>query len=97
LRVPEETKNQRKILRPIQIRLATPSLEKSRLLVKNNPATSANRCFQFQKRSQLFIRTHDETLSVVVIRAGNVIETHEHKGDFKEWVKYLLAPHRTSR
>src|SRR6266513_5930939 len=96
-----------------------------------------NRRFQFQKRSQLFVRTHNETLSIAVcvyevrprkdhrgvdlisdvlpfgrlwygerqaianaigyaqhfsrshdavIRvydvAGNVIETHEHKGDF---------------
>jgi hypothetical protein len=57
--------------------------------------------FQFNKRSQLFIRVHNETSGVVslcgcdpklppiVIRvyddAGNVIETHEHTGDFKEW------------
>jgi hypothetical protein len=51
----------------------------------------------------LFIRTHNETLSVaavclqsrsfarwnhfsgsVLIEAGNVIETHEHTGDFKD-------------
>jgi len=29
---------------------------------------SANRRFQFNKRSQQFIRVHDETLSVVAIR-----------------------------
>ena len=64
--------------------------------------------FQFQKRSQLFIRAHNETFSVAAMRvsnaidyakfrsrshgavirvydeAGNVIETHEHAGDFKE-------------
>jgi hypothetical protein len=31
----------------------------------------------------------DETYSAVIRvydAAGNVIETHEHKGDFKEWV-----------
>ena len=36
-----------------------------------------------------FIHAHNETLSVAAVRAyddaGNVIETHEHKGDFKEW------------
>ena len=59
----------------------------------------AHRRFQFHKRSQFFIRTHNETLSVVAVRvsnpdrfvirvcdsAGNVIATHEHAGDFKEW------------
>jgi hypothetical protein len=68
-------------------------------------AASANRRFKPNKRSQLFIRTHNETNSVAamhnelnqprqftrrshpaVIRvydeAGNVIETHEHRGDF---------------
>jgi hypothetical protein len=66
--------------------------------------TTANRSV---RRRQLFIRSHNETLSVAamhnelnqpsqfnrrshnaVIRvydaAGNVIETHERKGDFKE-------------
>jgi hypothetical protein len=39
-----------------------------------------------QKRHQLFIRSHNETLSVAARdESGNVIETHEHKGDFKEW------------
>jgi hypothetical protein len=31
----------------------------------------ANRRFQFHKRSQLFIRVHDETLSVVAMRVSN--------------------------
>ena len=30
-----------------------------------------NRPFQFQKRSQLFIRTHNETLSIVAMRVCN--------------------------
>jgi len=34
-----------------------------------------DRRFEFHKRRQLFIR-HE---------AGNVIDTHEQKGDFKEW------------
>ena len=56
------------------------------------------RALQFHECGQYFIGTHDETFSVApdarqqsrsfVIRvydaAGNVIETHEHKGQFKE-------------
>ena len=43
---------------------------------KNSPtcqhnATSANRRFEFNKRSQLFIRTHNETLSVTAMRVHN--------------------------
>jgi hypothetical protein len=35
-------------------------------------------CAEFYSRSHdALIRVYDE--------AGNVIETHEHKGDFKEW------------
>src|SRR6266536_2408360 len=30
-----------------------------------------NRRFQFHKRSQLFIRAHNETLSVIAVRIGN--------------------------
>jgi hypothetical protein len=29
-------------------------------------------------------RSHDAVIRVYD-RAGNVVETHEHKGDFKEW------------
>ncbi|KAF5406608.1 MAG: hypothetical protein Udaeo2_33200 [Candidatus Udaeobacter sp.] len=32
---------------------------------------SANRRFEFQKRCQLFIRTHNEPLSVVAVCVGN--------------------------
>ena len=35
-----------------------------------------------------FSRSHGAVISVYDA-AGNVIETHEHKGDFKEW--WLLA------
>jgi hypothetical protein len=34
-------------------------------------AASANRRFEFQKSSQLFIRVHDETLSVAAMRVSN--------------------------
>ena len=38
-----------------------------------NPALQLN----FRSRSHDVIRVYDD--------AGNVIETHEHKGDFREW------------
>ena len=31
-----------------------------------------------------YSRSHDAVIRVYD-KAGNVIETHEHKGDFKEW------------
>jgi hypothetical protein len=34
--------------------------------------------------AKFFTRSHD-TVIRVYDEAGNVIETHEHKGDFKEW------------
>jgi hypothetical protein len=43
-------------------------------------------------------RSHDAVIRVYD-EAGNVIETHEHKGDFKEWwllvtgSAWLLLPH----
>jgi len=42
------------------------------------PVSTAIACAKFYTRSHdAVIRVYDE--------AGNVIETHEHKGDFKEW------------
>jgi hypothetical protein len=35
-------------------------------------------------------RSHDAVIRVYD-EAGNVIETHEHKGEFKRAVKFLLA------
>ena len=62
---PEETKNLAgESPPPIQIRLATTSLEKISPARQGTIATSANRPFAFQKRSQLLIRTHNETLTV---------------------------------
>ena len=55
------------------IRLATPSLKKSRQLVKTN-VTAFRVCSQSH---DAVIRVYDD--------AGKVIETHEHKGDFKKW------------
>jgi hypothetical protein len=34
--------------------------------------------------AKFFSRSHDALIRVYD-EAGNVIETHEHKGDFKEW------------
>jgi hypothetical protein len=55
------------VLRLIQIRLATPRLEKISPACQAKSRQPADRRFQFQKRSQLFIRTHHETLSVVAM------------------------------
>ena len=38
---------------------------------KNNVLSAVNRRFEFQKRSQLFIRTHNKTLSVGAVRVNN--------------------------
>ena len=43
-----------------------------------NAASNAVDCAKFRSRSHdAVIRVYDE--------AGNVIETHEHAGDFREW------------
>jgi hypothetical protein len=34
-------------------------------------AASANRCFKFHKRSQLFIRSHNEPLSIATMSVNN--------------------------
>jgi hypothetical protein len=34
--------------------------------------------------AKFFSRSHDAVIRVYV-DAGSVIETHEHKGDFREW------------
>jgi len=36
-----------------------------------NPNEAANRRFEFDKRSQLFIRTHNESLSVIAMCVSN--------------------------
>src|SRR5262249_21131979 len=38
---------------------------------EKTPNTKANRCFEFDKRRQLFIRSHNETLSVVAVCVNN--------------------------
>ena len=37
-----------------------------------------------QRRAQQYSRAHDAVIRVYD-EAGNVVETHEHTGDFKEW------------
>ncbi|PYK07863.1 MAG: hypothetical protein DME61_11655 [Verrucomicrobia bacterium] len=59
-------------------------------------AASANRGFQFQKRTQLFIRVHNVTLSVVamcVIRLARMAV----KGSFPIGAKALLIAKFVSR
>ena len=53
----------------IQIRVTAPSLEKIAPARQDN--LQPRRRFQFDKRSQLFIRVHDEMLSVVAMRVRN--------------------------
>ena len=71
-----------KDLRLIQIRLATPSFEKIAPTCQINSTASAESANQVPKRSQedrendAVIRVYDE--------AGNVIQTDEHSGDFRE-------------
>ena len=47
------------------------SLEKISPVRQTNSPLVPNRSFQFQKRSQFFIRTHNVTLSVVAVRVHN--------------------------
>jgi hypothetical protein len=44
-------------------------------------AGSCRKCNQLRR---VFQPTHDAVIRVYD-EDGNVIETHEHKGDFKEW------------
>jgi len=59
------------VLRLIRIRLTTPSLPKIVRVCQDNSPQLRNRRFQFEKRGQLFIGTHNETLSVVAMRVNN--------------------------
>jgi hypothetical protein len=56
------------VLRLIQDRLSDAEFGKNLANLSNQFAASANDRFQFQKRSQLFIRSHNETLSVAPMR-----------------------------
>jgi len=48
-----------------------------------------NQGFRDVRRQRLttpsFSAAHTMLSSAFTVEAGNVIETHEHKGDFKEW------------
>jgi hypothetical protein len=52
----------------------------SSVYTRLRPNTIANAIGYAEQRS----RSHD-AVSRVYDESGNVIETHEHKGDFKEW------------
>jgi len=55
------------VLRLIRIRLSDAESGKISLGCQAAKAATANRRFQFYKRSQLFIRVHNETLSVAAM------------------------------
>ena len=49
------------------------------------------------KYAKFFSRSHDAVIRVYD-EAGNVIETHEHAGDFKDWQRdQNVCDHRVSR
>jgi len=60
-----------KVLRLIQIFLTTPSFEKISPIRQTNSPQPANHRFEFEKRRQLFIHTHNEALTVVTMRVNN--------------------------
>jgi hypothetical protein len=58
----EKPKNlAREVLRLIQDRLSDAEFGKNLANLSNQFASSANHRFEFQKRTQLFVRTHNET------------------------------------
>ena len=66
------------VLRLIQIRLATPSLTKIPTCQTNSRRPDKQR-IKVQKRRQLFIRTHNETLSVAPIPQQSRLFVRETK------------------
>jgi len=69
---PEGAKNLAgNVLRLIQIRITTPSLGKISSACQVNSPKRANRPFHFHKRGQLFIRSHNEPLTVAAMRVTN--------------------------
>jgi hypothetical protein len=72
LQGPEEAKNPAgKVLRLIQDRLSDAEFGKNLASLSNQFAASANRRFEFNKRAQLFIRSHNKTLSVAAMCVRN--------------------------
>ena len=59
------------VLRLIQDRLGDADFGKNLAKLSNQFTASASRRLQFQKRCQLFIRSHNETLSVVAMCVCN--------------------------
>jgi hypothetical protein len=58
-------------LRLIQDQLSDADFGKNLANPSNQFTATANHRFEFQKRRQLFIRAHNETLSVVAMRVCN--------------------------
>jgi hypothetical protein len=70
---PEQTQNLagKKVLRLIQIRFSDGEVGKNHANLSRQFAGNANRQFQFEKRSRLFIGTHNEPLSVAAMCVCN--------------------------
>jgi hypothetical protein len=68
------------------------------LVLFENPiaASSSKSAVSFSSAPTTKRFRHHDAVIRVYDAAGNVIETHEHKGEFKEWW-ILLASHDTSR
>src|SRR5436190_18700784 len=68
----KETKNQRgNVLRLIQIRLATPSLKKIPTACQANSLQGVDRCFEFEERSQVFIRADNKASRILTLCGHN--------------------------
>jgi hypothetical protein len=68
----EEAKNLAgSVLRLIQDRLSDAEFGKTQTNLSRQFAASANSGFEFHKRSQLFIRTHNVTFAIVATRVSN--------------------------
>ena len=64
-----------------------PGCRKTSASLSRQFAASSNRRLQFHKRSQLFIRVHNEPLSVAAIAAHvNIFETLATRNSVSGWV-----------
>jgi hypothetical protein len=50
-----------------------------------SPLVPRTKCSQQRNRLRKVYSRSDDAVSRVYDEAGNVIETHEHGGDFKDW------------
>jgi len=60
-----------KVLRLIQIRLTTPKSEENYASLSSQFAATPNCRFEFEKRGQFFICSHNETLPIIAVCISN--------------------------